>query len=276
MAEKAPGVWPPENSFDHPCWAAYRPLLQRLPFDRFPGPSDLNDLLPDRLTSRGGAAIRFVPDDGSPGLPYERRIHETGEVPTRPANCHDLFNGLAWCLLPETKRAMNALHYRELDPDPAAPRGPVRDAVTLLDESGVVVFGRDPELLEAIAAGQWEQAFVACRDSWLSRTRVVLCGHALLEKFLHPYKSITAHAMLFLLKDDSKGMPGLEPLDRMIAAQLEGGGLDAGPSALTPLPLAGIPGWWPGGSQDADFYADVSVFRPRGKERAAASVVSVF
>jgi hypothetical protein len=29
---------------------------------------------------------------------------------------------------------------------------------------------------------------------------------------------------------------------------------------FTPLPVLGVPQWWPG--QDDDFYADVTVFRP--------------
>ncbi|HBZ06685.1 MAG TPA: DUF3025 domain-containing protein, partial [Massilia sp.] len=31
--------------------------------------------------------------------------------------------------------------------------------------------------------------------------------------------------------------------------------------SFTPLPVLGVPGWWP--EQDAAFYADTSVFRPK-------------
>jgi hypothetical protein len=270
-----PADWPPPDGFRHPCWEAYRSLLQRLPRDRFATPADLNRLLPGALRTRGGARVRFVPDDGSKALPYERRIHDTGEVPTRAANWHDLFNGLVWCRLPQTKLAMNALHYRALDPAPRAARGPLRDAVTLLDESGVAVFSRDPDLLDAIAAGQWKQAFVARRDSWQDGARIVVCGHALLEKFLRPYKSITAHALLFYLPDTPDKVPGESGLDPLLARQLRSGCLDVGPGALTPLPLAGIPGWWAAGPQDAEFYADTSVFRPRRSARPPAPVVAL-
>jgi hypothetical protein len=275
MPASVPDDWLPPDGFRHPCWEAYRSLLRQLPRDRFARPEDLNRLLPGALRSRGGARIRFVPDDGSKELPYERRIHETGEVPTRPANWHDLFNGLAWCRLPQTKIAMNALHLRAMGPDPSAPRGPLRDAVTLLDESGVAVFSRDSGLLAAIANGCWTQAFVTKRGAWGVDTRVVVCGHALLEKFLQPYKSITAQALLFRLPDGANGLPGHFELDQLLAWQLRAGCLDAGPAALTPLPLAGIPGWWEGGCQDSDFYADTRVFRPRRSGRAPAPVLSL-
>ncbi len=270
MTASVPTDWPPAGGFRHPCWAAYAPLLQQLPPGRFPGPSELNRLLPPALRSRGGAAIRFVADDGG-GVPYERRIFETGQVPTRRTNWHDLFNGLAWCRWPQTKVAMNALHYRAMDIDPRAPRGSLRDAVTLLDESGVAVFSRDAELLEALAGGHWTEAFVRRGESWRDRVIMVVCGHALLEKFLQPYKSITAHALLFHLPIRGEP-PGPFELDPLLAWQLRAGCLDAGPAALTPVPLAGIPGWWEGGRQDSEFYADSSVFRARRPGRAAAPV----
>jgi hypothetical protein len=46
-------------------------------------------------------------------------------------------------------------------------------------------------------------------------------------------------------------------LDVKVAAQLQVG-LDT--SDFTPLPVLGVPGWWP--RQDEDFYADASIFRP--------------
>jgi hypothetical protein len=194
---------------------------------------------------------------------YERHVFETGEVPTRAGDWHDLFNALAWCRWPRLKAAMNALHYRHLEDGEGGRRGPVRDALTLLDESGALVVSGEPALLEALAGRCWYEAFVGLRGAW-EQSRCLLCGHALLEKLRAPYKGITAHALLLLVDTpDVDGGDGrlLPRLDAAVAGALLDGCLDAGPAVLSPLPLAGIPGWWPA-PQDAEFYADRRVFRP--------------
>ena len=48
-------------------------------------------------------------------------------------------------------------------------------------------------------------------------------------------------------------------IDCRVAQQLAERSLT--PLDFTPLPVLGVPGWWPG--QDGAFYADASVFRPR-------------
>jgi hypothetical protein len=50
----------------------------------------------------------------------------------------------------------------------------------------------------------------------------------------------------------------LAVLDQRLAAELNSG-FDN--SAFCHLPVLGVPGWWEG--QDADFYADAEVFRPK-------------
>jgi hypothetical protein len=37
---------------------------------------------------------------------------------------------------------------------------------------------------------------------------------------------------------------------------------------FSPLPLLGVPGWWPA-NEDPAFYADASVFRPQRSQRLA-------
>ena len=96
------------------------------------------------------------------------------------------------------------------------------------------------------------------RNAWRKELNVLVCGHAILEKFLQPYKSMTAHA-LYLGVDH---LPQAKELDIQLASALLEGDMLRSPSSLSPLPLMGIPGWWPEGPQDADFYADRDVFRP--------------
>lgn len=247
--------WKASLDTAHPCWDGYRGLLDALPGGPFPGVAQLNDLLPDGVRTRSGHPVRFVAAERLPAVEYERHIHASGEVSTR-RNGHDLFNALVWCRLPRFKSALNALHFAHLDEQSGGRRGRRRDALTLLDESGVIITGATPELFAALTARDWDEAFVARRSDW-RRVRVVVCGHAILEKYLRPYKALTAHALY---------LPGVESggdaeLDRDLAELLLGAQRLRSPRDLAPLPLAGIPGWWSGGPQDAAFYADRSVFR---------------
>lgn len=255
---------PPSAPWNHPCWESYRDLLSRLDPGRFPSLAELNGLLPPGVVSGGGAPLRFVPAAALGGADYERRIFETGEVSTRERNWHDLFNALAWCRLPRLKAALNAGHYRHLDRQEGGRRGPRRDALTLLDESGTLVVSRHRELVDALARRDWQAAFVDSRELWSAGTRILPCGHALLEKHLDPWKSITAHVLLLHVGAAPVALRSADfPdwLDAELAERLRNPGLCDRPGDLSPLPLAGIPDWWPASPQDADFYADASVFR---------------
>jgi hypothetical protein len=90
-----------------------------------------------------------------------------------------------------------------------------------------------------------------------AQARLVLFGHALLEKLVTPYKSITAHVLAepvpAALGDD------LAAWDAWLAPQLDAHALARKP--FTPLPVLGVPGWWPA-NEAPGFYADAGVFRP--------------
>lgn len=256
-----------------PCWDGYRELLARLDGASFPDAARLDALLAPGTVSGGGASLRFVVAGALPDVSYERHIYETGQVPTRERNWHDLFNALAWCRWPRLKAALNAAHYRRLDArdpepgskpgaQPGSQRGPMRDALTLLDESGALVIARNHAVLQALARRDWQAAFQLLRSAWQGKVRVVLCGHALLEKSLAPYRSMTAHALLLQMETASLREEGLlRQVDTALAERLSADTLIASPSDLAPLPLAGIPGWWQETPQDPDFYADRVVFR---------------
>lgn len=190
---------------------------------------------------------RFEPA-GPLAVGYEQHVATTGRVPTRH-NAHDLFNGLVWLLCPGFKAALNQAHMAA-PPAPAGRRGPVRDALTLLDESGLLL--RAPRALQAaLQARDWADLFVAGRELW-RQAELLVVGHALLEKLLLPRKPLCARVLLV----DDVGAPVLPP--------------DLSPVALPPLPVLGIPGWWPA-NEVPDFYADDRVFRP--KQLASAPVL---
>ncbi len=210
--------------------------------------------LHDALNRVERRPIQFVPQSYLPsGEAYEAFIHRTNTVPTRD-NLHDFFNGLVWLQFPQAKRRLNALQAAEIArAGIGATRGPLRDALTLFDENGAVL-DAPPALWDALLARDWQRLFVAERASW-REARLLVFGHALLEKLVSPRKPATAHVLL--APGASKSIAGDDAA--MVAA------LDPVHLATKPfvtLPVLGIPGWC-AGNEDFCFYDDPDVFRPR-------------
>lgn len=218
------------------------------------------------LCNHRGLPLRFVPQaDLPPTTAYEAFISDTGGVPTRE-NLHDFFNALVWLKWPGMKRQLNALQAAEIGcGGRPAPRGKLRDAATIFDENAALLVTRERELVAALRAHRWREAFVTRRTAFLRDCEVHLFGHALMEKLVTPYKAITAHAWIVLVDDAFFAASPREKsafVDATVCAQLAHG---LATTDFTPLPLSGLPGWWP--QQDEAFYDDASVFRPlRGPE----------
>ena len=245
-----------------PYWRDYLPFLQCLAGKEFPSCERLNAMLPDGLRSETGQSICFVPSDQHADSAYERRIYTTGMVSTRPENWHDLFNALVWMCFPQIKIAMNTMHYHSWSHQRVGTRGRVRDALTLFDECGVIVCSNRLDLLTSLVERRWRDAFLA--NDFGTHVQTSICGHAMLEKYLAPYKSMTAKALLVHTGADFQKLPRedmLTHLDGEIAKRMLAGTLMTKPAHLTPLPLAGIPGWWNQDQQDDGFYNDPQVFR---------------
>ena len=213
--------------------------------------------------------VQFVPQHSlPPGEAYEAFIRRTGQVPTRN-NLHDLFNGLVWQRFPRAKARLNVLQAAEIGRQGVgAVRGLVRDAITVFDENGALLLA-PPALWQALLARDWHALFVTHRPLWAQAT-LVLFGHALMEQLVVPRKNITAHVLVeqfssefedFAAAGQNLGAPdGLAELDAALATRLTPERLAGKP--FTPLPVLGVPGWWPDNA-DPGFYADVSVFRPK-------------
>jgi len=202
------------------------------------------------------APVHFVAQGAlPPGRPYEQFVAETGQCPSRDG-LHDLFNGLCWALFPATKRALNRLQAAQIaHTGIQATRGAVRDALTVFDENAALLHAPDA-LWDALERKQWALLFGALRPLWL-QARLVVFGHALLEKLTLPRPPITAH----VLRIDGPAVSHLPDWDRWLAGQLDSGQLAAQPFAH--LPVLGVPGWW-AANQDPLFYANRQVFRPAG------------
>lgn len=218
------------------------------------------------LSNQRGIALRFVSQQSlPPETGYEAFIHKSGQVPTRD-NLHDFFNALAWLRYPRIKRTLNALQAAEIarrlaSPSTSGSRGRQRDAATLFDENAALFICSDASLVDALRAHDWHEVFERRAEAFGSGYAVELFGHALLEKLVQPYKAITAHAWVlsvdaawFELDDTARRTD----LDVRVSEQIQAGFT---PSDFTPLPVLGVPQWWP--NQDVAFYADASVFRPR-------------
>ena len=214
------------------------------------------------LSNAAGQPIRFIAQQSLPAsIVYESHIAATGEVPTRN-NLHDFFNTLAWLHFPNIKRALNALQAQAINHSHSREtRGPQRDAATLFDENVAIFVSDDANMLEALRAHDWHLTLQKTPDEFFSHSEVILFGHALIEKLITPYKSITAH--VWTIKLDStwfvmSHQAQQAVLDEHVASMLLEG-FDN--SAFCHLPVLGVPGWWH--EQDAEFYADTDVFRPK-------------
>ncbi len=221
------------------------------------------------LSNHRGLPLRFVEQAVLPeGTAYEAFISATGKVPTRD-NLHDFFNALVWLSFPNIKRQLNALQAVQIERTGIGKsRGPARDAATIFDENCALLVAsstaQGTALIEAIRGHQWHSAFIDQRSTFGRHAEVWLFGHALMEKLVTPYKSITAHTWVVTAPDDFFQMTHdlrREWLDGQVANVLAASGPSLSTAAFMPLPVLGVPVWWH--PQDRQFYDDATVFRPK-------------
>lgn len=254
-----------------PIFDTVRPLLERLPPDRWPTHDELTALAAGVTTSRG-KPLRFVP----PGQDrdrryYELQIAETGNVETRAQSWHDLFNALAWIAFPKTKAVINAQHVAILEEGGEAEarhRSPPRDALTLFDENGVIVASSAPDLLRLVSDFEWKPLFWERRADVQAKMRFIPFGHALFEQALDPYIGMVAKTVFvpvgdffFMLSPESQR----EEADRMVAAHFSSVAKFASPKMMAPLPVLGVPGWHRDNG-DAAFYDRADYFRSKPRQ----------
>ena len=259
--------------WSHPWYDSVRPAFERLGLEG-------DDLLAGfgaafnrnaaslALRNHRDLPITFVPQEALPeGTAYEAFISATGGVPTRD-NLHDFFNGLVWQTFPLIKRQLNALQAAQIAAAGGVgqSRGPARDAATIFDENAALLVVRFSNagraLVDELRAHCWDEALFEKRAMFGRDAQVWLFGHALMEKLVAPRKAITAHTRVLFADDAYFELAPDEQrawIDARVAFELASEPLAT--SSFTPLPVLGVPGWWPG--QDAAFYADTGVFRPK-------------
>ncbi len=207
------------------------------------------------VRTQAGKPVRFVAPATTKDLHYEQQIYESGCVATRAGNLHDWFNALAWLAFPRTKARINAMHAEQI-PRERGRRGRLRDLLTLFDEGGAIVRCDDARLIAMLREFRWKELFWEQRSRVLSSMRVVVFGHAVLEKALEPWPGVTCKAIFVTVEGDA---------DAQAAAWLARLPLDATPHELAALPVFGYPGWLPGNDHPG-FYDDLRYFRPFRKQ----------
>lgn len=198
-------------------------------------------------------------------LQYEQYIASQRCIPTRGDNWHDVFNAWMWMRFPASKSQLNQLHVNA----PAQTqttgnqRSRPRDFATLLDESGVIIACSHETLKAAHQEHHWQELFVEQRSAWGQSIRAYIIGHGLYEQCLTPYIGLTAKAIYL---DVAAGFfkqtleQQYQSLDQQLQQRLSRGPWL--PRSLLPLPLLGVPTWWPNNEATA-FYSNTDYFRPK-------------
>lgn len=243
-------------NWDAPWLKPYKPIGVRLA-EQVASGSPVHVALNEALISNPqiDCHVRFVPQEESQGAAaYESFIWQTKTVPTRD-NLHDFFNGLVWLHFPKIKARLNELQAAAIEAAGVTQhRGKLRDALTLFDENAAFLIEEKPELvlLKSIQDKAWRHVFIDKRTAW-NDAQLIIFGHALLEKLLSPRKAMTAHVFY-----PPTPIETTQEIDAQIAALLHSEHLATKPYA--PLPVMGVPGWCRE-SEEAEFYADIAVFR---------------
>ena len=284
--------WRNWRDSDWPSLADYQTYM-----DRFVNPLEVG------MVSK----LSIVGQDAKPksfDASYLSRIYHLGEIQTRTNNWHDLMQILSWRLFPQSKASLVRRHYQaarqrwlQLDDnditlDPANNRGrrsAEENLLSLWDEGGLVLLTDDETLAIAIRQFDWRQLFVAQRSRLATHLRMLVFGHALMDKLRNPYIGLTANAVILPTPSSWLSLPTqqlLPRVDRQLAQlfQVENGTalrdesllrqllptpatqtsftqLLCHPHDLQPFPLLGMPGLWPG-NDAAAFYSNTGYFRP--------------
>lgn len=234
-----------------PCWRGWRRFLSPPPLlnctegevARY-----LNAIKPLSL------AMSFVPQSSLPQeMGYELFVDAHEAIPTRDG-LHDFFNGLCWFLFPHIKHHFNQLHTAQIGRLGKKIRGRVRDVITVLDENGFLIQCPDP-LWSCLQAKKWTEAFITLRPLW-QETKVMVFGHALLEKLVFPYTAMTAHAIR-VPNNIAFDHDHTSSIDTFLTKYLTRECLQQKP--YIPVQIFGIPEWHP--QQDHDFYNNTRIFR---------------
>ncbi len=244
--------------------------------EQWPTLDQLNHLLSIQkpsIQTHTHLTLRLVPQAASIQLfeqRYEPRTYLCGELQTRTHNWHDLFNALVWITFPHSKAQLNTLHYHALkiaEKQRQSNRGRLRDAITLLDESGVLVTSSHKNLTRLLKNFEWKTLFWENRSDLLQHMKFFLFGHSLYEKALSPYVGMTGKGLIFDVEPSfyqQDLVSQITSLDDKLLRLLSTKSITS--TDLTPIPLLGYPDW-SSDNANAAYYDNSSYFRPRSNKQ---------
>lgn len=250
------------------CFAHLNALFGFADWPRWPDAAQLNRLLPEGTKTLSGEPLVFVAQDQGfdfAGRYYEQVIYESGQVPTRLNGWHDLFGALIWCLLPNSKALLNQLHYRDIQAHGLKTRTAQRNAITLLDECGVILAVSDSQFSEHLRGHRWHWSFVEKRSAWGQSIAPFIIGHANYEMLTRPYIGLTGKALFVAVESDFFGLDlasQYRVLDQRLCRLISEAHILKDNRQLSPLPLLGVPGWHDG-NEAPGFYDNKSYFRDK-------------
>lgn len=267
--ETAAPLWDHDFARRAPWFAHLRALAEKLPQIGWPNVEVLDHVALEtgrRIVNARGQRIRFVGNDDAAHADhaYEPLTYEHGQVRVRPIDWHDLFNALVWMTFPTAKAAVNARHQQAIEAAAGGARSPVRDALTHFDEDGMVVLCADPMLSGLLRDFAWKPLFCDHRAQVAQSMHFVAFGHALYDKLRAPFLGLTAKCIVFDVAPESlaREREALRAqIDRLLAPYILDPAHLLSPRELQPLPVLGVPGWWPD-NEDARFYDNADYFRP--------------
>ena len=203
---------------------------------------------------------------------YEEIIYQDSMVPTRENSWHDLFNACIWMQFPHTKTWLNQLHVEDIGRVGVHPRTPRRNRLTHFDECGVVLAVEESQrevgnvLLGALASHAWQEVLWHQSALWSATIHPIMFGHANLEMLLSPFMGLTGKWLAVCVPDGFSALPMTQQwqvVDAALLARIQALDNFQSQHILRPLPLLGVPGWWP--QQTLEFYQNKEYFRPQRK-----------
>lgn len=273
MAKNIINQWDTDFLDKSPIFSDLKLLLNNHYWSDWPGCAGLLALLDEPIILSSGMPLDMKAQDDSlpfPEMGYEERIYKKGLISTREQNWHDLFNAFIWLLFPKTKILLNELHMQELKKQPGKKRTAARDAITHLDESGVIIASTDASLLNALKKHQWQKVFVQSRSQWLAKNLsekqqigAFVFGHGMYEKAFKPFIGFTGKAYCLKVAEDfykQDKMAQYRMLDQLLCDDIRQKNSLCDSGSLSPLPMLGIPGWSKD-NESAEFYNNSHYFR---------------
>ena len=273
MAKNIINQWDPDFLNKSLIFSDLKILLNEVHWHDWPGCHGLLALLNGPIILSSGLPLDMRPQDTT--LPfaemgYEERVYKKGIVSTREKNWHDLFNAFIWLLFPKTKILLNDLHMQELKKQPGKKRTPARDAITHIDESGIIIASSNTSLLSALKKHQWQDVFVKSREQWLQEAGVqsisaFVFGHGMYEKAFNPFIGFTGKAYCLEVGDDfyqQDKMTQYQHLDQLLCDDIKHNNTLSNSRHLSPLPILGVPGWSED-NESPEYYDNTDYFRAK-------------